>query len=333
MRVSDKNNHYQVQSSLGGTRKKMAKLQEKAATMKEINKPSDDPVGATRVLEARTNMQATEQWIRNADQAKNFLDFSERSLEDLSNVLIRAKEIALSQSNSATTNAVARRAIAEEVSQIYEQMNSIANRKIGDRFIFGGYQTMDRPFTDGKYQGDSGEMAIQINNGTEIGMNLSGDVIFLGKSVDAELEQERQKDLDGAEELRGPASVQHNTKSLDDNNPYGYGVDLFRAVKRLEISLRSDDTKGIQNSLDLIDSGINQVVMSRAELGSRLNAVNNNIETLQKNHLDNKILVSRFEDADAFEVYSSLNQAESNLQAALQTSGRLIQPSLLDFLR
>ena len=261
-----------------------------------------------------------------------FLDFSERSLEELSNALVRAKEIALSQSNSATTNSIARRSIAEEIQQLYDQMNSIANRKIGDRFIFGGYQTMDRPFTEGQYAGDSGTMEIEINNGDKIAMNMPGDIIFLGKSGNPEVEQERQKDLDGAENLRGPASVSQNTRSIDDENPYAYGIDIFRAVKRLEISLRADDTTGIQNSIDSLDSAINQVVMTRAELGSRLNAVNNNIETLQKNHLDNKILASRFEDADAFEVYSSLNQAEGNLKAALQTSGRLIQPSLLDFL-
>lgn len=332
MRISDKNNHFQVQKSLGNTRQKMATLQEKAATMKSINKPSDDPVGATRVLEARTNIQGIDQFLRNSDQAKNFLDFSERSLEELSNVLVRAKEIALSQSNSATTNSVARRSIAEEISQIHEQMNSIANRKIGDRFIFGGFSTMDKPFAEGEYSGDSGEMEIEINNGTNIAMNIPGDVIFLGKSNVPEIEAERQKDLDGAQELRGPASVHANTKAIDDEHAYGYGVDIFRAVKRLEISLRADDTTGIQNSIDLLDAAVNQVVMTRAELGSRLNAVDNNIETLQKNQLDNKILASKFEDADAFEVYSSLNQAEGNLKAALQTSGRLIQPSLLDFL-
>lgn len=332
MRIADKNNHFQVQKSLGSTREKMAKLQEQASTMKSINRPSDDPVAATRVLEARTNIQGIGQHLRNSEQAKNFLDFSERSLEELSNVLVRAKEIALSQSNSATTNSVARRSIAEEISQIHEQMNSIANRKIGDRYIFGGFQTMDRPFAEGSYSGDSGEMDIEINSGTSIAMNIPGDVIFLGKSMVPEIEAERQKDLEGANELRGPASTMQNTKALDDEHAFGYGVDVFRAIKRLEISLRADDTSGIQNSIDKLDAAVNQVVMTRAELGSRLNSVNNNIETLQKNELDNKILASRFEDADAFEVYSSLNQAEGNLKAALQTSGRLIQPSLLDFI-
>lgn len=332
MRVADKNNHMQVQKSLGGTRQRMAKLQEQAATMKRINKPSDDPVAATRVLESKTSLQAYEQYLRNSEQAKRFLDFSEQSLSDLSSALIRAKEIALSQANSATTNAVARRAIAEEITQLYEHMNAIANRKIGDRHIFGGFQTMERPFTQGEYRGDSGSMAIEINAGTEIAMNMPGDEIFLGKSVDSQKEEQRQRDFEGVEELRGPASVLQNTQSLSEAEVGSYGVNLFRAMKKLEIALRANDTTGIQNSIDLLDAATNQVIMARSELGSRLNAVTTNIETLQKNVLDNKVLVSAFEDADAFEVYSSLNQAEGNLKAALQTSGRLIQPSLLDFL-
>ena len=332
MRIADKNNQLQVLKSLSGNRKRVADLQGQAATMKKINKPSDDPVAATRVLESKTNLHTAEQFLRNSEQAKRFLEFSEQSLQELSNSLIRAKEIALSQANSGTTNAISRRAIAEEISQLYEQMNAIANRKIGDRFIFGGFQTMDRPFTDGKYTGDSGEMLIEINGDSKVAMNMPGDVVFLGKSVDPEKEEIRQRDLDGVEGLRGPASVAQNTRSIAEEGAYDNGVDIFRALKRLEISLKSDDTTGIQNSIDLIDSSINQVIMARSELGSRLNSVTNNVETLQKNVLDNKILVSSFEDADAFEVYSKLNQAEGNLKASLQTSGKLIQPSLLDFI-
>ncbi|MFK8138312.1 MAG: flagellar hook-associated protein FlgL [Bdellovibrionales bacterium] len=333
MRVSDKMNFQQVTNSLNKTREKMAIKQEQATTMKRINKPSDDPVAATRVLEARTNIQSAEQYIRNANQAKNFLDYSERTLEELSNVLIRLKEVALGQSNSGTSNPVARRAIAMEVEQIYDQMNAIGNRKIGDRYIFGGYVTQRSPFEQGQYTGDSGEMEIEINRGVKLAMNVPGDIVFMGRSIEAEKAAQEDQDYQLNQALRGPASINQNTRPLDEPGAFGQGVDVFQAVKRLEIALRADDTRGVQNSLDKLDTAINQVVMSRADVGSRLNALENNIESLQKGLIDNKILASKFEDADAFEVYSELQAAEGNLKASLSTSGRLIQPSLLDFLR
>lgn len=331
MRVSDKMNHRQVLRSLNKNREQLADFQNQSATMKRVTRPSEDPVAATRVLEARTNVNSIEQFLKNSDQVKNFLDFSERSLEELSDLMIRVKEIALSQANSGTTSPEGRAAIAMEIKEIYEQANQIANRKIGDRFVFGGFSTMKRPFEDGNYYGDNGEMEIEINNGTYVAMNLDGREIFYGKELISSPFDINRTDLDRV--LRGPASVHVQSHSVSLSDPYGRGVDVFRAIENLENSLNANDTRGIQNSIDLIDIGINQVVMSRAKIGARLNLVNKNLETLQKNLLDNKILISKFEDADAYEVYSEMHRAEGNLKASLSSSGKLVQTSLLDFLR
>jgi flagellar hook-associated protein 3 FlgL len=62
-------------------------------------------------------------------------------------------------------------------------------------------------------------------------------------------------------------------------------------------------------------------------------AVNSTLDSLQKAVVDNKTTASLLEDADAFQVISDMNKTDSALKATLETSGKLIQPSLLDFLK
>jgi len=72
--------------------------------------------------------------------------------------------------------------------------------------------------------------------------------------------------------------------------------------------------------------------LARAQVGSRAAVIENYSQTLEKAKVDNQIAISELEDADVFKTVSDINKTESTLQATLQTSGKLIQKSLLDFL-
>jgi flagellar hook-associated protein 3 FlgL len=82
-----------------------------------------------------------------------------------------------------------------------------------------------------------------------------------------------------------------------------------------------------------LDQVISQVVLARSEVGARVMAVNSTTESLQKAIVDNKVTASQLEDVELFEVVSSMNKTDSALRATLETSGKVIQPSLLDFLK
>jgi flagellar hook-associated protein 3 FlgL len=111
------------------------------------------------------------------------------------------------------------------------------------------------------------------------------------------------------------------------------GVNLFRILRDLQISLKTNDKEGVQDSLNDLDSALSQVVLARSQVGSRATALDNWSQTLEKAKVDNKTAISSLEDADIFSTISDINKTQSTLQATLQTSGKLIQPSLLDFLR
>ena len=141
MRIADKMAYNQTTSNLQKNRSEMSDLQNQAATQKRINKPSDDPTASARVLAARTEQRGSEQFIKNINIARSFLEFSDQSLGELSETLMRAKELAISQANDAGASEETRKVTASEIEQAYNQAVQVGNRKLGERFIFGGYRT------------------------------------------------------------------------------------------------------------------------------------------------------------------------------------------------
>lgn len=363
MRVTDRMGYDQVTRNLQKNRSEMVDLQNQAATQKRVNKPSDDPIAAARVLANRTEERGSKQFVKNIDIARSFLEFSDQSLGELSETMMRLKELAIQQANDASASPETRRVVAEEVQQTFNQAVQIGNRKLGERYIFGGHKTTTAPFTTaGDYKGDDGDLKIHINKDAFVAMNLPGDKIFLGRGVgddgiirpkaetpkttdelieyqqDERLREEqnlmRQKD---ELPMRGPASASSSIehKFVESKSPEtdSQGVNILQAIKDFEIALRVNDKEQIQSSIDSIDQALSQVIHARAQVGARIQVLNHTTDSLQKAIVDNKSNASALEDADLLQVVSDITRTDSTLKATLETSGRVVQPSLLDFLK
>jgi flagellar hook-associated protein 3 FlgL len=355
MRIADKMGLDQVQGNLGRNRSELADLQNQAATQKRVTKPSDDPLAATRVLATRTDIASNQQFLKSVNQAKSFLEYSDQSLGELSEVLIRAKELALSQANDAAAGKDTRSVTAAEIDQLFNQTVQVGNRKLGDRFLFGGFKTTRPPFSPkGDYRGDNGEIKIAIQKEGMVALNIPGNRVFLGKGIAKHgheddqmpsemplkgetVENRQPSSVDSSlnSSMQNDSAVKHDQSSPDlgaDWNTKG-GVNLFRTLDGLATGLRANDKQAVQESLDSLDEALAQVVLSRAQLGSRVSTLNSAVESISKNQVDSKAMASNLEDVDTFELVSELNKSEGTLKATLETSGKLIQPSLLDFLR
>src|SRR5512139_2239936 len=104
---STTNNIYLSQS-------KYAELMEQISTQKRINKPSDDPVGARAVLDYRKTQAAVEQYRRNVDSSKGWLNMTETKLANIRDLLVQMRETAITQA-TATATAETRATAAETV--------------------------------------------------------------------------------------------------------------------------------------------------------------------------------------------------------------------------
>lgn len=360
MRVTDKMNYDQVTRNLQKNRSEMGELQNQAATQKRVTKPSDDPIASARILAMRTEDRSYQQFAKNMHHARSFLEATDTTLGELGEVLMRLKELAIQQANDAGASPETRRVVAEEVAQSFSQAVQIGNRKLGERYLFGGQRTTQAPFNQaGDYKGDDNDLKVQIHKDSFLAANLPGDRVFLGRGIgqdgvirprsetpvqEEELpafkqqEQERRMQNDQMNidhvELRSPASYGGKVETTPLNEGLSnQGVNILKAIKDFEIGLRVNDKHEIQDAMDKFDAAISQVTQARAQVGARLQTLGLNFDSVQKTLVDNKAVTSQLEDVDLFQVISDVSKTETALKATLETSGRLVQPSLLDFLR
>jgi flagellar hook-associated protein 3 FlgL len=307
-------------ATIGQSRAKMNRLQEQAATTKRLLAPSDDPIAASKVLAIRTDKVNNEQFMMNARLAESFLENSESALSEISDLLVRAKEIALGQSSGASANPQTRLAVAEEVTQLYQQAVAAANRRIGDRYLFGGYKTTQAPFDlEGRYRGDDGQMMVEITKDVYLGMNVPGIDAFNTRPETA-----KKMSTGDSGSFRSPAG---------EGGPVVQNVNLFEELQALKGSLLSGDDAGIRATLEGFDDLHAKITSTRALLGSRMQGVSMATQSLERQNVTGAALSSTLEDADMAQVMSDLAREETVFRGALATSQKLIQPTLLDFLK
>ena len=119
---------------------------EKMASQKKINRPSDDPVGMSRIVSLRKSRASVEQYRRNIDGCNSWIEITESKLSSVDDLLVNAQEIAIAQS-TATASAGTRSISAVAVQQIMDEMLSLANSKYGDRYLFSGTRMDEEPFS------------------------------------------------------------------------------------------------------------------------------------------------------------------------------------------
>jgi flagellar hook-associated protein 3 FlgL len=319
----------------------MEKLQTQSATLRKVNAPSDDPVGAAKIMEIRTDKVNNDQYMMNAKLAETFLEGTDHALADLGEILIRAKEIAINQSSGASSNDETRLGVAEEISQLYRQAVATANWKVGDRYLLGGYKTHKPPVgPEGEYLGDDGQMMVEVAKDVFLTMNVPGVEAFntQPRSEKARMGySERRPAEQGESGVRSGSELRNSQgellQTVDPNEPLPENVNLFKALQNLRIGLLTGDLESIRSTLEQFDQIHSQVVATRSKLGSRMAGLRSTQQAMERHNITAAELSSALEDADMAQVVSDLAKEETVFRSALASSQKLIQPTLMDFIR
>lgn len=114
----------------------------------------------------------------------------------------------------------------------------------------------------------------------------------------------------------------------------GNSPSLFTTLIDLRDNLLRDDAEAISTkSIKNIDTELERVLGLHAEVGVKTNRVTASKEKQQRLTLNLREMLSSVEDIDMVEAIIRMNDLEIAYQAALQTGARVMQVTLLDFLR
>ena len=310
---------------------KLNTLNEQLSSGKKISIPSDDPTGTIKAMSYRSNLKEIEQYIRNVDNAKATLDSTDVSLNQVTNILQRMRELGVEAAND-TYETDARDAMADEISQLLDQVVELANTKVGNKYIFGGFETTEPPFksytgeSDGPLNGpgsaltrSDGSVRADINKKNITTIEYIGDSGRLMTEID--------------ENVRTSFNVSGQETFLGNSNIFDAIIGLRDNIYTEEVTDENGDGKSIQKSLDDMDDAINQILKYRSEAGAKLHRMEQSRSKLENKEISVTDLLASVEDTDVTKTIMDLKIQESVQRMALSVGARVIQPTLVDFLR
>lgn len=162
---------------------RLAEAQQQVATGKRFTRPSEDPVAASRVMRADRDLRGIAQYRRNSTAVRVRVDSEEAALNQLTDLLARAKELGVSQGSDTATPS-SRAETAAELDRIIEQVVALGNTKVGSEYLFGGGETASPPFqADGTYLGNDIGRQAEIAAGYVIDTNHTGRQLLVSSGV------------------------------------------------------------------------------------------------------------------------------------------------------
>ncbi|MGN7296510.1 flagellar hook-associated protein FlgL [Ferdinandcohnia sp. SAFN-114] len=278
--------------NLSNSYERLGKYQDQLNTQKKITKPSDDPVVAIKGMRYRTDLKEIEQYQRNLSEAYTWMESADDAMDKMTQALHRVRELTV-QASTGTNGPDEKANIAVEIEQLKEHIATIANTKVGNKFIFNGTNTTEAPvdLATTTISMSNADVLLEVSKGIHMNVNV------------------KAKDL-----LQGS-----NTN------------DIFTELDNLINDLNSDGDVG--KYLDTIDSHVSNVVANRADLGARFNRIELIDDRLSSQEVIATKIISENEDAEMEKVIINLTTAEAVHRAALGVGAKIMQPTLMDFLR
>jgi flagellar hook-associated protein 3 FlgL len=273
---------------------RMARLQEQLSTGRVLNRPSDSPTDTTSAMRLRDTLAATRQYQRNAQDGLAWLGTIDATLVSVTDHAREARDLALQGANGGAMSPAAREALANTVDQLRTNMLAAANTTHLGRPVFGGITAGSAAYNP------DGTLAPGVTGSVE-------------------------------------RTVADGVKVRVDGDPTAVfgpvGDSVFDHLTALSTALRGGDAGAIRTQIDTLNADIEQVTTARAEAGTRYKQIDTAIQTAFDTELRLKSSLSQVENADLPEVIVDLKMQETAYQAALAATARVMQPSLLDFLR
>ncbi|MFQ5450793.1 MAG: flagellar hook-associated protein FlgL [Nitrospinaceae bacterium] len=185
-RVTSQSIQNTVLSNIFRITEDLFKAQQEIASGKRVNKPSDDPSALRDGLSLRTSLSQAQQFIRNIDNNRIFLQSTDSALQSVGLGMTRAKELSISELGG-TSTAQTRGFAAVEINKILSQVLEAGNTQVKNLYIFGGTKTRTIPFlasaSGAVYQGNSESFRIEIAQNSTLGLTLPGSQV-LGADLD-----------------------------------------------------------------------------------------------------------------------------------------------------
>ena len=302
----------------------MSKINQQISTGKVINTVSDDPYKAIKIMNINNEIKYTEKYNYNIDETVGWMNTTDGALDNVGNILGEIKETILKVGNG-TYSQNEMKSLNEDMNEKIKQLADTLNSTHGGKYLFGGSSVDDAPITvienpdgtvklefskdkNGQTIPNTDDLKADISSGINIDYNISvGEILNIkdgnGNTVNL------------LDEINNLSTLMNDIANGDEQT----------AAKAKETLL--NDTKG------KIDTLFDHVVNERTSLGVRVSTAEKIKELNDEDILNIQDVLSKTQDTDVVEKFIELKSAEMIYQASIQVGAKLIQPTILDYIR
>jgi flagellar hook-associated protein 3 FlgL len=287
-----------INSSLAALERTSSEL----SSGKTILEPSDNPYGASRVIDLQSQLDGLSSYATNAQEGISWENTAASAMSNIGNVLQSVREL-LVQSSSGTYNQGDRESIATEVEQLTEAVKQDANTQYAGQYVFSGTKTTTAPYEPGSedaYQGDTGTVTRAVGPGVTV--DISTDIASLL----------------GNGQGSGDGKLLDTLRTISEHLRGGTAEDVS--------ALGSSDLKSLEGNIDTLS----QLQATAGSVTDQLQTAVSRIEGLQSSIT---AALSNTEDADIAQTSIEYSNEQAAYTAALRAGASIVQESLLQFLQ
>ena len=293
MRISTNYQYSTFQYNMQIADQRLATITQELSSGKQINQPSDNPVGIGQAITLQGLQTGIQQYLSNLSTANGALGTADDTLSSMSTQMNQAYSLAV-EGASSTLDQNGRNAIVSQISQIQSQIVNLANTQTPDgAYLFAGQKTNTQPYSvSGStlvFNGDTNSINAEIGPGQTLQSNVVGEPMI--------------------------STMYNNLETLKNDLAGG------------QIGTISDtDIANLQNSISAISSVRGNVGAKMQTISSLTSQYQVQSDSLTKN-------ISGLVDVDMASAAVQYQEASQAYTAALTVVGQGSSLSLLDFIK
>ena len=292
---------------MSSVQSKLTQTQAQLAQGKQVINASDAPNQAANIQRLKSILNRQDSYQSSLNTVKSRLESEDATLQSVSNLLVRAKEVSVQGAND-TLSASDRKVLGTEMQALRDQLMSLANTKDSNgNYLFSGSRVKQAPFVESAngspiYMGDQTRMNVRVGEERSIPINRTGTDAFV-------------------------------PVTRADNNNRDSGVGFFQVFDDLIAGLNGSKGNDIRRGIGELDTLKEGVSLAQAQIGTNLNVVDQQTTVVEDTTLNLKTTLSSIEDLDYASAITKMNQQMLSLEAAQSSFAKISQLNLFNYIK
>lgn len=329
MRITNRMMANSFMTDMNSNLENLDKVRQQLTSGKNFSKPSDDPAGVVRSMQLYSGIEANKQYNKNISNVINWLDVTDTALNQLGGETqlgrIRDKLLAGGDIAYGPTE---RKALKDEINEIIGSISQTLNTTFDGKYIFSGTRVTSKP------------TGVEKNTTTK-----NNSLNYLKKDGNTKLEDVSDNEYIQIQgklkaEISEGVIMEYNVTAPELMNfkaKDGTIKDVREVLQNIVNHLDSDDQSEINKlyneDLQDITDAVDNVLKIRAEVGAKQNRMDSAKKMNTETNFNMKEILSSVEDIDVVEKNMEYAILQSVYISSLQTSAKVLQPTLMDYLR